>query len=192
MGITRPDGPSGGMAVISRVLPTLLTRELTGAAIAGGAPPKIRATQPMQLFMLQADDISGPDFVKNARPAGWRYLIFDDGPIAVADVTSDAKLERPRFGSLIRGPMASRLAEAAELAAKHYEAAPAAYEARVLEIPSLYISALWLHGHRDVLFPFLEGTQSTVNEDERFTCGSLIWPASACVRPRPREPADRS
>jgi len=82
--------------------------------------------------------------------------------------------------------MASRLAEAAELAAKHYEAGPAAYEARVLEIPSLYMSALWLHGHRDVFFPFLEGTQSTVNEDGRFT--SRVFDL-ARKRVRPAAPA---
>jgi hypothetical protein len=107
--------------------------------------------------MLKSSDITDESFVKKAVPVGWRYLIFGQGPIAVADVKEASGSGPLTFGSLIRGPIAERLTQAADLAARDYDAGPGKFEARILEIPSLYISALWLYGPRDIFIPFLEG-----------------------------------
>jgi hypothetical protein len=90
---------------------------------------------------------------------GWRYLITNAGPIAVADVKESAQ-GTPRFGSLIRGQIAERFEQAAELADQSFSGDEAEFEVRVLEIPALYITALWLHGPRDILVPFFEGVKN--------------------------------
>ena len=77
----------------------------------------------------------------------------------------------PSFDSLIHGRIAERLAEAAELAARKYSAEQSDFEARILEIPAIYMTALWLHGPRDIFIPFLEGgTKDTLllQEDPAF------------------------
>jgi hypothetical protein len=156
MSITRPAGPSGGAAIIGRVVPHLLSRGPGALPPTGGAAAP-QTSQPIQLFMLKSSDITDESFVKKAVPVGWRYLIFGQGPIAVADVKEASGSGPLTFGSLIRGPIAERLTQAADLAARDYDAGPGKFEARILEIPSLYISALWLYGPRDIFIPFLEG-----------------------------------
>jgi len=154
MAITRPEGPSGGAAVIGRTLPQLLSRGPKALSPTGGSAG-IQASEPIRLFMLKAQDITDMDFVKKAVPVAWRYLILDQGPIAIADVKESSGLAAPSLGTLIRGPIAERLGQAAELAEEKYNADPNNYEVRILEIPSLYITTLWLHGPQDVFSRFL-------------------------------------
>jgi len=121
--------------------------------------------------MLKLSDITGDDFLKNAVSIGWRYLIIGAGPMAVADVKESGSGAPPRFDSLIRGAIAERLEQAADLAASRYGAEPTTLEARILEIPSLYITAFWLHGLREIFIPFLEGAKKdalAVHEDPSF------------------------
>ena len=171
MAIIRAQGPSGGAAVVGRALAHLMTRG-PGALPATGGAAAPRASQPIQLFMLKLSDITDDNFLKNAVSIGWRYLIVGAGPIAVADVKESGSGAPPRFGSLIRGSIAERLEQAADLAARRYGAEPSTFEVRILEIPSLYITALWLHGPREIFIPFFEGAKQdalAVREDPSFT-----------------------
>jgi hypothetical protein len=168
MAITKPQGPSGGAAVVGRAVAHLMARG-PGALppLAGAAAPQ--TSQPIRLFMLNLKDISDESFLKKAVPIGWRYVIVGPGPIAVADV-KDAGGGAPGFASLIRGTIAQRLEQASELA-QQYESRPGLFEPRILEIPSLYISAFWLHGPHEIFIPFLEGGEKDtmpVKEDPSF------------------------
>jgi hypothetical protein len=185
MTIVRAQGPTGGVSVVGQAVTQLMTRgpgTLT-AAIGGAAVPQ--AAQPIQLFGLKLSDIIDDDFLKRAVPIGWRYLITNPGSIAVADVTESGS-GAPRFGRLIRGTIAERLEQAADLADRQYAAAPLTFEARILEIPSLYVTALWLHGPREIFFPFLEDARKNtlaVQEDPSFT--SRVLQAAALKRQNP-------
>jgi len=168
MAIRKPPGPPDGMAAISRALPNLMWR---GPGRTLPLLPRIQASQPIQLFMLKSNDISSANFLEKAVPVGWRYLIVNDGPVAVADVNAEGAKQAASFASLIRGPLAERLVQAAELAERKYGADSNVFDVRILEIPSLYVSALWLHGDRDVFIPFLEGGErdrGEVQEDPSF------------------------
>lgn len=156
------------MAAISRSVPSLLSRGPSQYASLLGGAADVKASQPIPLYIVTSE-IEGPDFLEQATPVAWRYLITGGGSMAMADVK-----ESPvgtNFDSLIRGPMAERFSEAASAAEKEYGTAGGTYEPRVLEIPSLYIAALWLHGEHDVFFPILEGvTQESakIEEDPSF------------------------
>ena len=168
MAITKLTGPLNGPAVIGQAMAHLMYRGPDALRALGGAVPK--ASQPVRLFTIGFDDITSDRFLDSAVPVGWRYLIVDGGPIAVADVKESAS-GGTAFSSLIRGPIAEGLSEAADLASKKYDNDSGNYEVRVLEIPSLYISTLWLHGTREVFFPFLAGggvSRTAVREDPHF------------------------
>jgi hypothetical protein len=169
MAISKPQGPTGGAAVVGRAVAHLMSRG-PGAlpAVAGAAAPQ--TSQPIRLFMLNLKDITDDSFLKKAVPVGWRYIIVGPGPIAVADVKETGGGGPPGFASLIRGKIAERLEQASEFA-QQYEAKPGIFEPRILEIPSLYITALWLHGPQDIFIPFLEGGKkdaTPVKEDSSF------------------------
>jgi hypothetical protein len=169
MAITKPQGPPGGAAVVGRAVAHLMTRG-PGAlpAIAGAAAPQ--TSQPIRLFTLKLSDITDDKFLNKAVPIGWRYIIVDTKPVAVADLKEARAGAQPGFASLIRGVIAPRLERATELA-QQYEIKPGTFEPRILEIPSLYLTALWLHGPQDIFIPFLEGGPKDtlpVQEDPSF------------------------
>jgi hypothetical protein len=171
MAITKAAGPLGGSTAINNSVSFLLATGPKSLSPTGGAT-SLKASQPVRLFMLQANDIVDSNFLEHAKPIGWRYLIVNDGPIAVADVRDGAGgSQEASFGSLIRGRVAERMNSAAQVAEQKYESTQETFEQRILEIPSLYISALWLHGPRDIFIPFLEGAEkdgAVVQEDPMF------------------------
>lgn len=154
-----------------------------------GGSGEVQVGQPIRLFMLKASDIKDANFLKNAVPVAWRYLVFGQGLVAIADVKETGGSVAPSFGNLIRGPIAERLSQATQIAEQKYGGDLSTYEVRVLEIPSFYITALWLHGGGDVFFPFLEGAKSNaaeIHEDPTFEARVLeIATAKGRMRPTP-------
>lgn len=167
MTVMTKDGPPAGKVVLGQALRHLMTRQSDPLATKGGA---VDTSKPLEVFTLRLDDISGSDFLRKAVSTGWRYLIVADGPIAMADLRGAA----PEFANLTRGRLAEQLEQAANLAESAYGASPTEFEARVLEIPSLYVMALWLHAGSEQINRFIwiaDGAQadsSIVAEDPSF------------------------
>jgi hypothetical protein len=167
MTINKPPGPPGGAAVLGQAVSHLMSRTPALAPL-GGTPTQ--ASQPIEVFTVRLDDIKDDKFLSAARPFGWRYLIVGQRPVAIADVTAGTG-GGAAFSRLTHGEIAERLGEALDLAAHLYDTDPMALEARILEIPPLYLAAVWLHGARDIFIPFLEGNRrdpSVVREDPTF------------------------
>jgi hypothetical protein len=168
MAIQSPQGPAAGTEILEAHLTHLLSRgpgrttAQLGAAEGGAqaTAKSMQASKPIRLYSLALGDIVDEDSLTHAQPIGWRYLIYGDGPVAVADLQQSGESEPPTFRRLTRGPIAERLNAATLYAARAYDqAGSAALEPRMLEIPALYISALWLHGSdRDVYIPLMGGS----------------------------------
>lgn len=158
MAISRPPGPPRGTEIVERAVRDLMKSGPTSFSAAPDASPG-QVSQPIRRFLLKLGDITDDDFLKRATPIGWRYLIISQGPIAVGDV-KETESGAATFDSLIHGRIAERLVSAAELAADKYGADQKSFDVRILEIPAIYMSALWLHGPQDIFIPFLEGGAS--------------------------------
>jgi hypothetical protein len=120
--------------------------------------------------MELAHHITGTDFIKKAFPIGWRYFVPTEDSLAVADLNAItggelSASQKPTFGSLTIGKFALQLGSAVELADRKYGSGIVPYEARILEIPSLYVVALWLHGPHDV---FITVANDEAQEDSLF------------------------
>ncbi len=167
MAIRTPPGPALGTQIVGRAVNDLMA-DRAAAAVAGGAAPQV--SQPIPRYLVKLSDLTDVNFLAKAVQIGWRYLIVGAGPVAVADV-KQVQSGAPSFDSLIHGDFADRVAQAADLAARQYGAHPDEFEARILEIPSIYLSALWLHGPRDVFFSTSQGpsgSQPPLQEDPSF------------------------
>jgi hypothetical protein len=155
MAITRPGtGPEAGPQLIGQALRDLSGHPdhrdmLTGASI--------NLSQPLPLYGLGLDDIDGPHSIEKAFQFGWRYLIEhgDSGGASYADVRK-AKNGEFKFTGLSRNANADRLTKAAHLAEKVGNAPGVDYEARILEVPSVYMSAIWLAGPTPVFIPYID------------------------------------
>jgi hypothetical protein len=123
----------------------------------------------MQLFRVGLTDAAAGRALSAVVPIGWRYLLSDGD--AAADVRMDSPDDEPKFGSLISGRLPERLAEAITLAHTMYDHQSGRLVARILEIPAIYRTALWLHGPFDVFFPVMESAardENPVARDDRF------------------------
>jgi hypothetical protein len=167
MSIRSKPPPFNGNLEIARFVPRLLGGSSTDALLGGAAP--VRASQPMPLFVVRLDQIDQTDFIRYAKPVSWRYLILGDGPVAVAEL-KEGPQKQGRFSTLIHGDLAARLAAATRSAEEKYGNSGIEYEPRILEIPALYITALWLHGQKDAFFPMDPRSKSSepIREDLEF------------------------
>lgn len=173
MPITKVQGPSDGASIVSRAV-SHLRRSNTpfGHLHLMSAPVQPKVTQPLPLYSLQLDDIVDEDFPQRARFAGWRYLVIDSGSIAAADVGPLGD----KFQRLMHGRHGAYLMSAVKFAEDNFGTATDDYRLRVLEIPVLYVAALWLLGSDDKFIPFLDasgevaqtGTEFAPKIDESF------------------------
>lgn len=147
--------PSGGAAVVGSALVDLQVSKHNDSLLGGGA---VDLSQPMPLFQLWLSDIQkGFDF-SSAHLVGWRYLIENTGTsdYAYADV-QQAGSGIPKFAGLANNKNAMRLMDAVRLAEQVAKGMPSDCEARVLDVPALKFSALWLACNNDSMFiPFID------------------------------------
>lgn len=154
MALSLRKGPERGAGLVGRAL-----RDLSGPAdpdaLLGGA--SIALSEPLPLYRLALDQITDRDDLVQAEQVGWRYLIESRGQAAFADLRETAD-EALRFASLSQNENAGRLIEAAHLCEVQAAGRAEIYEPRILEIPSLNTSALWLldGDGRSVFIPFID------------------------------------
>jgi len=165
MPITRTQGPSGGASVVSQAV-IHLRRSNTpfGHLHLMSAPVQPKITQPLPLYSLQLDDIVDEDFPQRVRFVGWRYLVIDSGSIAAADVGPVGD----KFHRLMHGRHAAYLMSAVKFAEDNFGTATDDYKLRILEIPVLYVAALWLLGSDDKFIPFLDASQEVAQPGSEF------------------------
>jgi len=169
MTIKGTEGPSQGLDVVRQALKHLsprTTKRLSEALTLGGA----QAAQPIPLYVIGLDEIQDDNFLSAASMAGWRYMLVNDDPVAAADVDVSEN-NTVGFSRLIHSTHAASLLKASQKADKEYGKAAMEYEPRILEVPSLYLSALWLHGEEDHFFPYASGeagAMQSMSEDRDF------------------------
>jgi hypothetical protein len=191
MGIKTADGPAGASAAIARALSNLSSGGPATFDMERAAPQHL--TKPIQVFTVPVDLITSLDFLDMATPIGWRYLVVDSiqepGSLAAVDVKED-EAGSATFQALSHGRMPERLAEASQLAANLLGDTPQDFEVRILELPALYLAALWLIGtdRSNLFIPFLDATASApVRVDPEFPARVLAR-ATAKRQKRTAEP----
>jgi hypothetical protein len=166
MPISRFDNPPGAFSALAKIVNDTIPMQAPGDA---GGSPALTASQPIPKFVLGLANISDLGFLRNAQQTGWIYLISGDDPVAVAEVRT-TKEGGAHPASISTGQLPQRLANITKFAEQQYGADPADLEPRLLEIPALYVDALWLHGAaKDLFFPIaMQGPPDKNNEDPDF------------------------
>jgi hypothetical protein len=153
MGIVLKKGPDNGQSEIGKALSDLRGRDAGPEALLGGAAISLSA--PLPVYRLGLDEIEAQASLSRAEHVGWRYLIEGSGQgAAFADVNETEG--DPRFASFSQNENADRLIAAANLAQEVAQGLPETYEARILDVPALYTSAIWLSGAEDIFIPYVD------------------------------------
>jgi hypothetical protein len=146
--------PEAGSLAIGRALNDLRGQP-ERAELLGGA--EIDLSQPLPVYRLGLDEVEGHESLDRAKHVGWRYLVEPPGggSVAYADV-KETSGGGSRFASLSQNRNAERLMQAAHLAQQVAEDLPDDCEARVLDVPALYLSAIWLTAARPIFIPYID------------------------------------
>jgi hypothetical protein len=108
----------------------------------GGA---LSLTLPHQVYTAGLEDLAGgQDLTQALRLSGWRALVEEDRQV-VAAAEVPASPGAPASASINRGALVQSTVEALEQAERHDSVLSEPFEPRLLQIPALYVTALWLH-----------------------------------------------
>jgi hypothetical protein len=155
MAIRVPDPPPQGLEIIRGALVSLVRQPSAASlAITEAGPENLTVAAPHQVYFVGLRDIAEGRLLDAARLTGWRYIILDGSERAVAaaelSMTPDG---RPDFSSVNRGPFVASTVEGARVAESLEVVGTQDFEFRLLDIPGLYVVALWLRGSTDIIIP---------------------------------------
>jgi len=100
---------------------------------------------PHRIYTIDLTDLVASKGIGAARLLGWRVFHAADHD-AVIESYCDENDEDHHFGGVNRGPYVGGTRRALEVAAAHPRVAEEDFEVRLLRLPGIHVSALWLHG----------------------------------------------
>ena len=116
----------------------------------------LQLTEPHQVFTLGLSDLAAGKGLDAAKPTGWRYLVQEgDNVLASAETVVGSRGEQV-FSAFNEGRFVDSSAKAMRAVREFPEVGQGGFELRLLNVPGLYVLALWLHdtqGQGDFLVP---------------------------------------
>jgi hypothetical protein len=133
------------------------------------------------VYFVPLDALTEGKLLKAAKQTSWRYLLVKgSAAIAEAELSSgsrSAKTGKSRsldFLSFTRGPFASATVDALHAAERLPQVARADYELRLLNIPAVYLVALWLHAAKDDILIPMGDPPAGLKRNEPYTEPAVI------------------
>jgi len=150
---TKP--PEKGLAIVREALGKLVRHPShTASILAESVPSELSIAAPHPVYFVGLTDVAEGRLLSAAILTGWRYLVLaGEEPIGAANVMVKQDDENLQFSHISHGPFVRNTIEGISRAASLTEVVNNDYELRLLDIPSLYVVSLWLHGDEDRIMP---------------------------------------
>jgi hypothetical protein len=120
-------------------------------------PGPLALAQPHQIFSLGLADLAAGRGLEAAKSTGWRYLVHaGENPVASAETSVAPTGSEHVFSAFNSGPLVASTVEAIRMVQGLPQVSRGTFEMRLLRVPALYFTALWVHGAQatdDVLVP---------------------------------------
>lgn len=124
--------------------PTFESTHFSRALARAPRPAKVNMVTTLPVYNLGLSDVTAKRGLSSAVQTGWRSLLGTDAEVyAASDVHTNAT-SSPVFAQINTGPFVKGLDQALKSAHSDAHFGIAKYEVRVLSIPALYVTALWL------------------------------------------------
>jgi hypothetical protein len=150
MPIVSKTEPIGGRDIVRKTLTVRSQRARDDSALRGS----LQTGAPLPIYLVSSEEISGADPLSSAKIVGWRYPVIGGASAGLVTLVEDKG--DLKFAGVSQGLLPARLLEAAALAEDNLRSTEERLEPRLLEIPSLRVTALWLCGSQGQnLFIFL-------------------------------------
>jgi hypothetical protein len=146
MALIAPKPPQQALdAVHSTFLDLSKNRAFRIPALRSATRP-LQLTEPHQVFTLGLSDLVAGKGLDAARPTGWRYLVQEgDNVLASAETVAVGPADKQVFSAFTEGGFVASSASAIHAVRAFPEVKQGDFELRLLNIPGLYVLALWLH-----------------------------------------------
>jgi hypothetical protein len=155
MTIIQNAGPANGRDVVRQALAIRMPQGRSFSTPLGGAP---QAGSPVPFYHLPLSKLDSQDPLSQATLSGWRYPVVGGINPGLADLREGSDDSSPMYAGLVHGGMVQRFMQAALLAEQTLGSTSDAFEPRILDVPALQFSALWLVGKTTNYFiSLLEG-----------------------------------
>lgn len=147
------DGPMlAQLAESHRPIQDALTAEAALTSQDSAAPDSLDLAAPHPVYFLALSDLRDGKGMEAARATGWRWLVIQNAEVVgsasvVPEVSLDAENRSGAeyaFADFSEGPFPASMNEALLALEGNAALAESDYEVRLLEIPGLYVVALWL------------------------------------------------
>lgn len=124
-----------------------MIRDAIGSILRPGAPAPTETAAPHPVYAAGLEELAEGRLLETARENGWRYLLIrGDQAVATATVDTGPGSAEMRFSHVTQGPFVEATLEGLRRAEALDEVASGDYELRLLDVPAMYLRALWLHG----------------------------------------------
>ncbi|MFE7548632.1 hypothetical protein [Streptomyces gardneri] len=156
MPLQHPEPPVEATEAISGKLRAVGPHAGANLSALGGAadPSDLTPTDPHEVYVLDLPDVLGDDPLAGARLTGWRYLLSDQQQVISSAMTVLTDTGEHRFALFNRGPYVAGTVTALRTATDLPEVASQDMRVRLLTVPALNLTAIWLHGEEaDLLIP---------------------------------------
>jgi hypothetical protein len=172
-----PQPLTEAIGIINVALGSLLNQPASAlsAMMADVNPDRLAAAAPHHVYFVSLESIAAGKVFSQAELTGWRYIVLDDErPLFAAELDIDLAQGALEFSNTNQGPHVEGTLEGVRIAESLDDVREHDFELRLLEIPSLYVIALWLHGEeKDLLIP-LPPTNPRLTPYDIYTSEELL------------------
>ena len=153
----------------------------------------LQLAEPHQVFTLGLTDLAAGKGLDAAKPTGWRYLVQQgDNVLASAETVAGPRGEQV-FSAFNESRFVDSSAKAIRAVGASPEVAQGGFELRLLDVPGLYVQALWFHetqGKGDLLQPLAPSPVETPGDKP--APAAVLLKELAAKAQAPIEAADRT
>lgn len=156
MSLRVPEPPDEGLEIISNTVGSLVSQPDTNtyAAMPNVPTDKIEVAAPHQVYYVDVNYVAEGNLLEGALLSGWRYILLNDERPLAAELDFNSETGGLEFSHINNGPFVEATIKGVRVAEGLKAVRDGDFELRLLEIPSLSVTALWLHAdERDMLMP---------------------------------------
>lgn len=157
MPVITPSPPSQAAEAVQSTFRSFAEHRTFRSPALSKATGPLQLVEPLQVFTLGLNDLVASRNLEAAKSTGWLFLVQDgDNTLASAEAVPTGTGDEQVVSAFNEGRFVGSIADAIRSARGLPEVSKDDFELRLLRVPGLYVTALWLHkavGTGDLLVP---------------------------------------
>jgi hypothetical protein len=196
MALLAPDPPHQAAEAVQSTFRAFAEHRSFRSPALRKATGSLQLVEPHQVFTLGLADLVAGRGLEAAKPTGWLYFVQEgDKVLASAEAVRTGTGDDHVFSAFNEGRFVASTADAIRTARGLPEVRQDGFELRLLRVPGVYVTALWLHkaeGTGDLLVP-LAPSPVDAPAGHPVPAARLLEELASKARPvAPVGPADRT